>query len=70
MERTHYWFNRFRYTLTRWCKKERNYLGMLYFVCGLVTYRATTQPLARHLPLCLAENTLPVRSPHFSQSGS
>ena len=29
------WMNRFRSILTRWCKKERNYLGMLYFVCGL-----------------------------------
>ena len=32
--------NRFRSILTRWCKKERNYLGMLYFVCGLISYRA------------------------------
>ena len=40
VERTHSWFNRFRSILTRWCKKERNYPGMLYFVCGLITYRA------------------------------
>ena len=40
VERSHSWFNRFRSLLTRWCKKERNYLGMLYFVCGLITYRA------------------------------
>ena len=40
VERTHSWFNRFRSILTRWCKKERNYLGMLYFVCGLTAYRA------------------------------
>ena len=40
VERTHGWMNRFRSILTRWCKKERNYLGMLYFVCGLISYRA------------------------------
>ena len=40
VERSHSWFNRFRSILTRWCKKERNYLGMLYFVCGLIAYRA------------------------------
>ena len=40
VERSHAWFNRFRSILTRWCKKERNYLGMLYFVCGLIAYRA------------------------------
>ena len=40
VERTHSWFNRLRSILTRWCKKARNYLGMLYFVCGLITYRA------------------------------
>ena len=40
VERTHSWFNRFRSILTRWSKKAKNYLGMLYFVCGLITYRA------------------------------
>ena len=40
VERCHSWFNRFRSILTRWTKKERNYLGMLYFVCGLIAYRA------------------------------
>ena len=40
VERTHSWFNRFRSILTRWAKKERNYLGMLYFVCGLIAHRA------------------------------
>ena len=40
VERTHGWMNRFRSILTHWCKKERNYLGMLYFVCGLISYRA------------------------------
>ena len=41
VERTHSWFNRFRSILTRWAKKEQNYLGMLYFVCGLISYRAS-----------------------------
>lgn len=40
VERTHSWFNRFRSILTRWAKKEQNYLGMLYFVCGLIAHRA------------------------------
>lgn len=40
VERTHSWFNRFRSILTRWSKKAKNYLHMLYFVCGLITYRA------------------------------
>ena len=40
VERTHSWFNRFRSILTRWCKKAKNYLGMLCFVCGLISYRA------------------------------
>ena len=40
VERTHRWFNRFRSILTRWSKKAKNSLAMLYFVCGLVTYRA------------------------------
>jgi putative transposase len=40
VERTHSWFNRFRSLLTRWSKKAENYLGMLYFVCGLTAYRA------------------------------
>ncbi len=40
VERTHSWFNRFRSLLTRWSKKAENYLGMLYFVCGLAAYRA------------------------------
>ena len=40
VERTHSWMNRFRSLLTRWSKKAKNYLGMLYFVCGLISYRA------------------------------
>ena len=40
VERTHSWMNRFRSLLTRWAKKEQNYLGLLQFVCGLIAYRA------------------------------
>lgn len=41
VERTHSWMNRFRGLLIRWAKKAENYLGMLHFVCGLITWRAT-----------------------------
>ena len=40
VERTHSWMNRFRSLLIRWAKKERNYLALLHFVCGLIAYRA------------------------------
>ena len=40
VERTHSWMNRFRGVLTRWTKKSVNCLGLLHFVCGLVSYRA------------------------------
>ena len=40
VERTHSWINRFRGLLIRWCKKAENYLGMLHFACGLITWRA------------------------------
>ena len=40
VERTHSWLNRFRGLLIRWCKKGENYLGMLQFACGLITWRA------------------------------
>ena len=40
VERTHSWMNRFRSLLIRWAKKVENYLGLLYFVCGLIAYRA------------------------------
>ena len=40
VEHTHSWFNRFRSILTRWSKKAKNYLHMLYFVCGLISHRA------------------------------
>lgn len=39
VERTHSWLNRFRRILIRWEKKAENYLGLLHFVCGLITYR-------------------------------
>jgi len=39
VERTHSWFNRFRYVLVRWSKKLQNYLGLLHFVCAIITFR-------------------------------
>lgn len=39
VERTHSWLNWFRGILVRWEKKAENYLGLLHFVCGLITYR-------------------------------
>ena len=41
VERTHSWMNRFRRILIRWEKKAANYLALLHFVCGLITYRCT-----------------------------
>ncbi|MBS3099413.1 transposase, partial [Candidatus Pacearchaeota archaeon] len=40
VERTHSWLNRFRGILIRWCKKTENYLAMLHFACGIITWRA------------------------------
>jgi transposase len=40
VERTNSWFNGFRGILIRWCKKAENYLGMLQFACGIITWRA------------------------------
>lgn len=40
VERTHSWMNRFRRILIRWEKKAENFLGLLHFVCGLITHRA------------------------------
>lgn len=40
VERTHSWMNRFRGILIRWAKKPKNYMGLLHFVCGLITWRA------------------------------
>ena len=39
VERTHSWLNRFRRILIRWEKKAENYLGLLHFVCAIITYR-------------------------------
>jgi len=32
--------NRFRRILVRWEKKPENYLALLHFVCGIITWRA------------------------------
>ena len=39
VERTHSWMNRFRRILIRWEKKPENYLALLHFTCGWITYR-------------------------------
>jgi putative transposase len=39
VERTHSWMNRYRRILIRWEKKPENYMALLHFVCGLITYR-------------------------------
>lgn len=39
VERAHSWMNRFRGILIRWCKKAENYLAMLHFACGIITWR-------------------------------
>jgi transposase len=41
VERTHSWMNRFRRILVRWEKKAANYLAMLHFALGLITWRHT-----------------------------
>ena len=41
VERTHSWMNRFRRILIRWEKKPENYLGLLHFVCAIITFRLT-----------------------------
>lgn len=41
VERAHSWLHRFRALLIRWCKKARNYLGLLHFACGLIAFRAS-----------------------------
>ncbi len=38
VERSHSWMNRFRRILIRWEKKSDNYLALLHFVCGWITY--------------------------------
>ena len=39
VERTHSWMNRFRRILIRWEKKTENFLGLLHFVCAIITFR-------------------------------
>jgi putative transposase len=39
VERAHSWLNRFRSILIRWAKKPANYLAMLHFACGIITWR-------------------------------
>jgi len=41
VERTHSWMNRFRRVLTRWEKKAANYLALLHWVLGIITYRCS-----------------------------
>ena len=41
VERTHSWLNRFRRILIRWEKKPENYLAMLHFAFGIITWRNT-----------------------------
>ena len=38
-ERTHSWLNRFRAILIRWSKKPGNYLALLHFAFGIITWR-------------------------------
>lgn len=38
LERTHSWRNRFRSILIRWAKKPANYLALLHFACGVITW--------------------------------
>jgi putative transposase len=44
VERTHSWLNRFRRILVRWEKKPANYLAMLHFALGLITWRSASLP--------------------------
>jgi putative transposase len=44
VERSHSWLNRFRRLLARWEKKPRNYLALLHFALGLITWRYATLP--------------------------
>jgi putative transposase len=39
VERTHSWMNRFRRILIRWEKQADNYVALLHFVCGFLSYR-------------------------------
>jgi putative transposase len=44
VERAHSWMNRFRRILIRWEKKPANYLAMLHFALGIITWRNATLP--------------------------
>jgi putative transposase len=48
VERTHSWMNRFRRILIRWEKKAENYVGMLHFVCSLITFRCAGVRILGH----------------------
>lgn len=39
VERTHSWMNRFRRILIRWEKQADNYVALLHFVCGFISFR-------------------------------
>lgn len=40
VERSHSWMNRFRRILVRWEKRADTYVGMLHFVCAIITWKA------------------------------
>jgi putative transposase len=44
VERVHSWMNRFRRILIRWEKKPANYLAMLHFALGIITWRNAILP--------------------------
>ena len=44
VERTHSWLNRFRRILIQWEKEPENYLAMLHFAPGIITWRSTALP--------------------------
>ena len=39
VDRTNSWHNRFRKLLTRYEKKDENYLGLVQFSCSIIIYR-------------------------------
>jgi hypothetical protein len=41
VERTHSWMNRFRRILIRWEKKPEIFLGLVHFVCVIITFRCS-----------------------------
>ena len=63
VERTHSWMNRFRGILIRWCKKAENYLAMLQFVCGIITWQS---PCVRdNLAGSMSSLLVYIYEPHF-----